>query len=44
MNDPDIQGVDSNVVPDLEPISIPDQDINPSLQDRINRIEDVLHI
>lgn len=35
---------DVNVVQDIEPISIPEQDNSPSIDERIGRIEDVLHI
>lgn len=42
--DGELEAADVNVRPDIDPISIPDQDIAPSVSDRIARIEDVLHI
>lgn len=42
--DSELQTNEVNVTPDIEPIQIPGRNVNPSLDDRISQIEEVLNI
>lgn len=41
---PNLESADTNERPDVDPISIPDQDIAPTLDERLAHVEDILHI